>query len=50
MKSDEATVQDVVRAARLDVEFSAQTDAESIEDDLLIQSAILHQLLGPANS
>lgn len=45
MKSDESTLFDVVRAARLIVEFSVQTDAESIEDDLLIQSAILHQLL-----
>ncbi len=45
MKSDQATLLDVVGAARLIIEFAAQTDAGSLEDDILVQSAILHQLL-----
>ena len=45
MTRDDATLWDLIRAARLAAEFAATTDEESFEDDALVQSAVLHQLM-----
>ena len=45
MSRDDATLLDLVRAARLIRQFAEQVDAVRFEEDLLVQSAILHQLL-----
>ena len=45
MNRDDATLLDLARAARLVRQFAAQTDGARFEEDLLVQSAILHQLL-----
>jgi uncharacterized protein with HEPN domain len=42
---DEAYLHDVVRAARLIVQFTDETDAEDFQTDAFAQSAILHQFL-----
>ncbi len=45
MPSDDATLLDMLRAARLVVEFRGRLDRQSFQRDLKTQSAILHQLL-----
>ena len=45
MNRDEATLMDVARAADLVVRFSGEVDQATFESDLLVQSAVLHQLL-----
>lgn len=44
-RDDEATVLDLVRAARLVVEFRGDLDKPTFLTDLKTQSAILHQIL-----
>lgn len=44
-RDDEATVLDLVRAARLVVEFRSDLDKPTFLTDLKTQSAILHQVL-----
>jgi uncharacterized protein with HEPN domain len=45
MSRDSATLLDMLRAARLAVQFKAGFDKTAFLDDLKTQSAILHQLL-----
>ena len=46
MTRDDATLWDLARAARLAVDFAGRVaDAEALEDDVLVQSAVLHQLM-----
>jgi uncharacterized protein with HEPN domain len=45
MSRDEATLLDMLKAARLVVEFKEGMDKRTFLDDLKTQSAILHQLL-----
>jgi uncharacterized protein with HEPN domain len=45
MSRDSATLLDILKAARLAVQFKAGLDKVAFLDDLKTQSAILHQLL-----
>ena len=45
MSRDDATLLDILRAARLAVEFKGTTDKIAFTRDLKTQSAILHQLI-----
>ena len=45
MARDEAVLLDIVRAARLVLEFRQDMDGAAFFDDLKTQSAILHQLM-----
>ncbi len=46
MTRDDATLLDIARAARLAVQFGRRVEsAEALEDDALVQSAVLHQLM-----
>lgn len=45
MARDEAVLLDIVRAARLVLEFRQDMDGPAFFDDLKTQSAILHQLM-----
>lgn len=45
MSRDEGTLLDIVRAARLILEFTEGLDRESFLGDAKTQSAVLHQLL-----
>lgn len=46
MKQDDtAHLLDIVRAARLVVQFAEETDATGFRSNLLVQSAVLHQFL-----
>jgi uncharacterized protein with HEPN domain len=45
MVRDEAVLLDIVRAAKLALEFRQDMDKSSFFDDLKTQSAILHQLM-----
>lgn len=45
VRDDTATLLDVVRAARLIVQFAEETEADAFRTNLLVQSAILHQFL-----
>ena len=45
MSRDSATILDILKAARLVVEFKAGMNKKTFLDDLKTQSAILHQLL-----
>lgn len=45
MSRDDATVLDLLKAARLAVEFMGDLDRDAFLDDLKTQSAVLHQLL-----
>ena len=45
MPRDDATLLDILRAARLAVVFKGDLDKPAFLDDLKTQSAILHQLL-----
>lgn len=45
MRRDDATILDILRAARLAVIFRGELDKVAFLDDLKTQSAILHQLL-----
>lgn len=45
LRDDDATVLDLVRAARLVLEFKGAMDKPTFFNDLKTQSAILHQLL-----
>ena len=42
---DQTHLLDIARAARLIHQFAAESDAEDFEQNLLVQSAILHQFL-----
>lgn len=42
---DEATLLDIARAARLAMDFVAETDVAGFEKSLLVQSAVLHQMM-----
>jgi uncharacterized protein with HEPN domain len=45
MSRDEATLIDILQAARLIVQFKGEADFDSFSRDLKTQSAVLHQLL-----
>ena len=45
MPRDDATLLDILKAARLAVEFKGALDKSAFLEDLKTQSAILHQLL-----
>lgn len=45
MPRDDATLLDILKAARLAVEFKGTLDKSAFLEDLKTQSAILHQLL-----
>lgn len=46
MTRDDVILLDVARAARLAIDFGSRVDsAEALEEDALVQSAVLHQLL-----
>ena len=45
MKRDEAVLWDLVRAARLVLEFKQGIDKAAFLDDLKTQSSVLHQLM-----
>ncbi|HZS50774.1 MAG TPA: DUF86 domain-containing protein [Bryobacterales bacterium] len=45
MSRDEGNLLDILKAARLAIEFKGQTDKDEFLADLKTQSAVLHQLL-----
>jgi uncharacterized protein with HEPN domain len=45
MSRDDATLLDILRAARLALEFRGRLDKESFLNDLKTQAAVLHELL-----
>ncbi len=45
MQRDQATLLDILKAARLALEFSGGLTRDALEDDLKTQSAVLHQLM-----
>ena len=45
MSRDEGNLLDILKAARLAIEFTGQTDKDEFLADLKTQSAVLHQLL-----
>ena len=45
MQRDQATLLDILRGARLAIEFTAGLTRDTLEDDLKTQSAVLHQLM-----
>jgi uncharacterized protein with HEPN domain len=45
MQRDQATLLDILRAARLALEFGGGLTRSVLEDDLRTQSAVLHQLM-----
>lgn len=45
VRDDSAMLLDVVRVARLIVQFAHETDAAAFRTNLLVQSAILHPFL-----
>jgi len=45
MRADQATLFDILRAARLALEFVARLDRDDFLGDIKTQSAVLHQLL-----
>ena len=45
MPRDDATLLDVARAAKLEMQFVQDADQQALQSDLKLQSAVLHQLL-----
>jgi uncharacterized protein with HEPN domain len=45
MSRDDATLRDILRAARLAVEFLGDLDPDRFQTDLKTQSSVIHQLL-----
>jgi uncharacterized protein with HEPN domain len=45
LSRDEGNLLDILKAARLAIEFKGQTDKDEFLADLKTQSAVLHQLL-----
>ena len=45
MQRDQATLLDILKAARMAIEFAGGLTRDALEEDLKTQSAILHQLM-----